>query len=425
MSSAMGSRFVRGALAAFVALTISLLGIGTAYAQSDLLDQARKLKEVAAQKLEAEVRDALLKAQTAEPAKAAAVLRQTLALLEQDTSLSPERRDSLKQLLQTRLRAIDGNAVRTPDPTRPVFDANRRAEEQARAQEQEQIERGLVTVRQLQGQGKFREAEQVARELGQKFPNSPAAAAISRVAPTADRLVDLRSLRTESERRFAAVGNSVERSAMPAVDDVEFPRDWATKVAKRTTGIRMTDKEKAIVDALNSPVTVDFEDSRFEDVLKKLEEATGQTIIVDKQAMNEAQVTYDTPVRNVKLKNVTFRTALRKVLGDMGLTYIVKDQTIQVMTPARARDTMTTRTYYMGDLLFVAGVNLPPALSQLQMAQTVAMLMDLITRTVDPGSWQVNGGQGSITFYPPTMSLIIRQSAEMHFVLGSGIGGSR
>jgi hypothetical protein len=211
---------------------------------------------------------------------------------------------------------------------------------------------------------------------------------------------------------------------MPVVDDVEFPPDWREKSDRRAKLlVQMTEKEKAIIQALNSPVSVSFKGSRFEEVIKELERVSGQPILLDNPSLQEANVTYETPV-TLELKNVTFRTALRKVLADNGLTYIIRDQTIQVMTPIKAREQMTVRSYYIGDLLFVAGFTLPPVFSQLQMAQTVAQLADLIQRTIDPSSWQINGGPGTITFYPPTMSLVIKQSAEMHFILGGGLGGA-
>lgn len=423
----------------FLVLAVYLTTVGAVRGQqprdkSDLLEQARRLREVAAQKLEAEVRDALQQAQAlsaTDPARAVALLRQMLAVVEQDTAISPERRDFLKRTLTQRLRGAETDAgragVKPEPPVRPGQDIGRRVEEQARLREQEQINQTLAQIRSLQGQGRMDEAGRLGRDLGRRFPDSPAAQAIARVGPAADRAVDLRNLRSEHERRMAGALGQVEASALPPIGDVEFPRDWQEKV-KRTErlAVRMTPKERAIVDALNSPVSVSFKASRLEDVIKEMEKATGHdiNILVDPQSLNEVQVTYETPV-NLDLRKVTFRTALRKVLADLGLTFVVKDQVIQVMTPIRAKELMTVRSYYVGDLISVSGMILPPVLNQLQMGQTVAQIMDLIVSTIDPQSWAVNGGQGTIAFYPPTMSIVIKQSAELHFVLGGGLGSGR
>ena len=50
----------------------------------------------------------------------------------------------------------------------------------------------------------------------------------------------------------------------------------------------------------------------------------------------------------------------------------------------------------------------------------VKQLIELIQTSVDPQSWQVNGGGGAITFHAPSMSLVIKQSTEVHALLGSG-----
>ena len=66
-----------------------------------------------------------------------------------------------------------------------------------------------------------------------------------------------------------------------------------------------------------------------------------------------------------------------------------------------------------------------PFIAQAQMMQNAQQLILLIQQVIEPNYWQPNG-PGSIVFYPPTKSLIIRASAEMHYQLGSpGIFGGR
>ena len=58
----------------------------------------------------------------------------------------------------------------------------------------------------------------------------------------------------------------------------------------------------------------------------------------------------------MRAKKVTLRTVLKKVFGDLGLTYIIKDATIEVMTPERAKNfTVTERvkTEFRGEFFNV------------------------------------------------------------------------
>ena len=41
-------------------------------------------------------------------------------------------------------------------------------------------------------------------------------------------------------------------------------------------------------------------------------------------------------------------------------------------------------------------------------------LIDLIQRTIQPDSWDVNGGQGTIFYYRPLMALVVRATSEVH-----------
>jgi hypothetical protein len=119
---------------------------------------------------------------------------------------------------------------------------------------------------------------------------------------------------------------------------------------------------------------------------------------------------------------VATRTALRAIFNQLGLTYVVRDNVIQITSIVRARDTMVTKSYYIGDIVAVSGLfggstQYGMALDQAQLAQNVGGIVEMITGSLDPMSWQGKGGVGTIGFNIPTMSLIVRQSAEVHMMM--------
>ena len=132
--------------------------------------------------------------------------------------------------------------------------------------------------------------------------------------------------------------------------------------------------------------------------------------------------TYGAPFRKI--------TTLRPgdpitVLGAQGtVTYIVKDEAIQITSLQKAKETLSTRAYYIGDLIgFGGGMQFGGGLAQLQMARQLQQLAVLITQTVEPESWMIadKGGLGTIAFDPITMSFVVRQTAEIHFMMGIGM----
>jgi hypothetical protein len=52
-------------------------------------------------------------------------------------------------------------------------------------------------------------------------------------------------------------------------------------------------------------------------------------------------------------------------------------------------------------------------------------LIDLITETISPTQWNVNGGEGSIMFYRPALALVVRASSEVQSGVGGLLGGLR
>ena len=126
---------------------------------------------------------------------------------------------------------------------------------------------------------------------------------------------------------------------------------------------------------------------------------------------------------------VSARTVLRQVLASQGLTFVIKDQVIQVVDTERAKNMLVTRVYYLGDVVRgtgpFGGLEWGPLANFQQTVANVDAIMKAITASIDPLSWKEKGGPASITFHYPSMSIIVRASAEVHASLGSKIGGGR
>jgi hypothetical protein len=322
-----------------------------------------------------------------DPAAATRVLRKCLGSVEEDTSLSEAQRTGLVRQLRARLREVDETA-------RARQDANAQA---ARTAEK----RRLDPERPPEPSGQTTRAKELYD------------AARGKVA-------DAAKVKGAKDAGYAATVRGTEESAVATDKAMSFASAYAYRAALRGKQ-QLTEKERALLKALNSVLSVDFTKSAFRDVLDYLTEKTGQPILLDQESLKEAMVEYDDPV-TFKAKKLTFRTILKKVLADRGLTYILKDGMIQVVTPQKARETLVARSYPIGDLAASLDMRFPPVLRRLQMLQSVAQLMDLMQNSIEPASWQANGGPGTIQFYEPSMSLVIRQTAEMHYQLGGALG---
>jgi hypothetical protein len=236
--------------------------------------------------------------------------------------------------------------------------------------------------------------------------------AASRIAQTNNRLASLQQLQTQRERSFNGVLGSVDQSAVVSDKDITYPKDWKERTKGRTSSLTlMTAKEESIFRSLNSSMTVRLKNAPFNGVIDYLQTKTGLNFVIDPAALKEADVSSESPV-SIDVKDVSVRTILHKVLGDVGLTYVIRNEAIMVVTPGMAKRMMVTRTYYIRDLL----PNDWGFFSAVQAAQ----LIDMIQSTVEPQSWKANGGDGTIVYDPITRALIVKQNAEFHSVLASG-----
>ncbi len=369
------------------AFTVALVVASAGIVRADDLDRVRAQQEVAAQKAYEDVKTALTEARKIErtqPTEAARLLKKCLHSVEDDSSLSDAQRTALTRQLRNAVRDLEetarANATRDAATVRSTV--RRPQSDPARASDPSDAAK---TARDLYDAGKARQGE-------------------------------VAKLKAAKDAGYSAAVRGTDEAAVPTDKALVFAPSYAYRAAQRGKQ-QLTDKEKSLLKALSTPMSVDYAKKSFRDVIDDLADKTGQAIILDQDSLKEANVEYDDPV-TFKSKKVTLRTVLKKILADRGLTYVIKEGTIQVMTPQKARETLVARTYPVGDLATSFDMRFPPLLRRVQMLQNVAQIIDLIQNSIEPSSWQANGGPGTISFYEPTMSLVIRQTAEMHYQLG-------
>lgn len=415
------------------ALTFSVAAQGQPPSSPDkLLDDARKQQEIATQRAEADLRTALQHAAKAAQADAIKLLRDALNAIQSNDQLVTSRKDAMVRMLKDRIR-ITEQAVKSA-PAKPTANDDaklartneRLAELERHKTEREKIRSAISTVMQLQGQGNHSEAEKKAKDLAAQYPDNGAAKAMGRNGFLNARIREARELLSEQERRWTLTSRDIDKSALPIAGDIEFDKKRWAEIAKLRKGEELSEKEKAILKALNEPIKAQWRNSALRDVIEYLQTVSGQVLFVDRRALEDANLTDETPVSFFAPREVTMRTALRKILQDLNMTYVVKDQVIYITSQQRAKDMMVTKTYYIGDLTTGLGplgnpLQVGPLIAAQQEMENARMIGEMIKDQVDPSSWVGNGGSGTITYSPINKAFIIRQSAEIHSLLKGGL----
>jgi hypothetical protein len=370
------------------------LSLQTARAD-DLLEQIKRNQQVKAQQIVADVKALLDQAKQeaiTDARRARDLLLKARGLMDDVNGLDETTRKTWLRQIQVRLQDIQALIREQDASAKAVADKQAALERQREKDRQDKIKSGV-----MQADDSIKQVNKI--------------------------LAAYSDLRKKKEQAILAGTLEIYESATRMTEERITKR--FIESAKRKEA-HLTKEEKELLKMLNSTLSVDFNKTPFKDALEHIQDKTGDPpklrIFIDEGSLKEAGVEYDSPV-TFKQKSLTVRTILRKILADRGLTYIVKDAALQVMTFEKAKSIMISRTYPIQDLVGVLDMRWGPVAARAQLIQNVNQLIGMIVTSIEPNSWRINNPEagGTITFHEPSMSLIIRNSAEMHNQLPGGI----
>ena len=319
-------------------------------------------------------------------------------------------------------------------------------------------------------EGKYLEAESYAMRAHELDPDNAMAAAAMSMAKTQRSISVAKKNKAEKEKFFLDELNATDKLGPPL--EMDKPLDVNPEMVDRrnkrqnlssiTSTTRKSEKEKEIESKLTTPVNLNFNNTLLREAIEDIRSFYGINIVPDMPALEEEGISLDRPV-NLKLEQVSLKSALSLLLHSVHLTYVIKDEVLQITTESRARGKLQTVTYQVADLVVPVENYTNPHFNSLspilgipanqQSNQTQApsplmspnsmtggtqtgtpsgsnsngnvsvskknsqtmedMLIKLLTSTIAPQSWNNMGGPGTIEYFPLTMSLVINQSPDI------------
>lgn len=159
-------------------------------------------------------------------------------------------------------------------------------------------------------------------------------------------------------------------------------------------------------------ISVDFTHTPLATALDHLGCAGHLCIVPDTRALGAAGVPVDQPI-TYHAEGVDPKTAVKAIVKQAHLCCVTHGDTIKV-TSSEKSDTPVRRVYAVGDLL-VPGVRGNPE----------DVLIRVITRAVEPSSWERKGGRGTIDFFPLGDALVVTQPPEVQQKVAALLKGLR
>jgi type II secretory pathway component GspD/PulD (secretin) len=456
-------------------------------ANTDNFERFKALAEIQFQQLRDESlrvqREAMERFRAGDTAAAMDLLREFTIRLD-DTHLDNEKVALLRRPVVARLEQFRTlKAQREFEKERTAGLANATNSEHIRETERQKRDTEVADLmrqfRTLYHEGKYVQAELLAQKAHEIDPDNTAADTAMTMVVTA-----------KNKSRAEDISRAKKEMFMTGLDDHPGPaldmkkpfafsddKDYASRVGKRT-GFPFIQSpthnpiEQSIERKLMTPVPpLNFKDTPLRQAIEDLGSLSGMNIWTDKAALDEAGVNLE-QLASLKVENISLKSALNLLLKQAKLTYVVKDEVLQITTEDQAKGKLKQVTYPVADLVIPPGDGTLPNTSNFQNAlerqgtaqgvvnqgptpylnpltlpggQQVSpsssgsmssasyhgapgasqattlrpgqsiedMLIKLITTTVASDSWADVGGKGTIQYFPLGLALVVNQTQDI------------
>lgn len=345
----------------------------------------------------------------------------------------------------------------------------------AKEHQKEEVAKLLEQYKTYMKEGKYEQAEVVALKAHEMDPDNVAADAGAFKAKMMRNVTNEERLAAIKENGNVMALNDLTRAAAVTVDDRNpISHDnrelWLkSRNRKAVTGPNypIPAMEKDVSQKLNSMMSIDFKNKPLSEAIDELRIQSGANFAIEEQFVKEEGVDLNQPV-TIQLSNVKLSTALDLMLANARLTHKTKDGVIVVTTPTGKKGDRVVKTYSVADLIIprddmgslsdgsTLGGNKPgspnlawqkyhyngqpirtsgtgsmlgtgeeganvlgssgatTAKEPRQLGQTMEkMLMNLITHTIAPESWDTVSGSGHIEFFPYGSNLVVTQTPDI------------
>jgi len=281
-----------------------------------------------------------------------------------ETRVPGQIRQQLLAQIETTIRLAQQRAERVLEE-RLTLEANQAAAEERESiieelyLREDKIDNLIARFNSLLDEGRYRDAETVvavAVDIAPEKETTNLALANVRMAYP---IRDAYALRLARQVGVVDSLGAVERSHVPIPDEppIIYPdaEVWRLLTERREEfgAVSLSaegEAEQRIREELENPTTLEFVDEPLSGVMLYLRDLHDIQIVVDERALDQLGLSSDTPI-TVNLRDISLRSALRLMLRELDLTYLVQDEVLLITTIDDAADRLTTKVYPVADLV--------------------------------------------------------------------------
>ncbi|MFI4875874.1 MAG: hypothetical protein ACIALR_11070 [Blastopirellula sp. JB062] len=297
-----------------------------------------------------------------------ALVKDSLKLLLESVDRAPELQADVRRGLRNKIvsaiqmadrRAVQVEAERLERDENAAIAAERIRITETLLRDEERVRSIMEMFNALMDEHKYVEAEEAAFAAREIDPLNLATHGAVYNAELVGNFYNIERIR---ERRYKGVIDTlwlVEQSHVPFPDeppiiypDREFWED-ITRRRKKYASVDLAttgDAEKKIFEQLNEPTKIAFIDTPLIEVVDYLKTLHGIEIQLNNRALEDVGLSTDVPVTR-NLEGISLRSALRLLLKELELTYVVANEVLEITTPEDAETELVTKVYPVADLV--------------------------------------------------------------------------
>ena len=329
----------------------------------------------------------------------------------------------------------------------------------------------------LRDEERYDEAVVIGKKARELAPDNAVSRQLWQEARFIQRIRKTISINEQKESRFVSTLQSVDASSIPFDDSnpIEYVEGWEGLVRGREQ-FRDSDrkrhpKEIEIENKLSSNVSLKFRETPLSEVVNYLKDVSGINIYLDPMGLSEEGVHPSTPVTIDLPQEISMKSALTLILAPLHLNYVVENEVLKITSEQLRDSSVYTTMYNVADLVIPLPnfaphnmLGLPQAMSQayattigslggnaapvmvtadpvglpggIESAQGLAQtidpsgfssggrggatnadfdpLIELITTTIEPDSWEDAGGAGRLSEFETNLSLVVSSTQDVH-----------
>ncbi|MCH2183657.1 MAG: hypothetical protein MK108_16790 [Mariniblastus sp.] len=222
-----------------------------------------------------------------------------------------------------------------------------------------QIQKLVEDFNNLLDEGRYAEAQQIARQAADLDPDSEISALLREKANLGISIAEMTRIKEQKERGVYFGLRNAEEDAIPFDEKTPLlfgdSDEYAKRVNMRAAELSLrqysSESERQIWNLLTEQrVQGEYRGTLFE-AIDQLSTQAGVNIIFDNIALAaegiETNRQVDVPIR----EPISLRSALNVILGSAGLVFVVEDEVIKVTSKDAQRRDVKPKTYYVGDLV--------------------------------------------------------------------------